>query len=258
MPDMWRRMSKDSGTGTSRGALDTAGRDDVWVMAPEGTRLLADCQQQFRLCQTGQVTSEPAVATVPRARRLAPDERREEIIAAAARLFEQRPWSQVSTVDIAREAGIARGLLNHYFGDKRGLYLAVVRRWLLVPAPQVVPEDLPTALPDRVDIAVGWFLDSVAPQAASNYAVFGTEGVADDLEVAAILDEADDLAARRTLQLVGLDDEDPLSRAQVRAYGGLAKATAREWARRGELTREQAHRLLRDTLLFLVDEVLPR
>src|SRR6476661_3065798 len=105
-------------------------------------------------------------------------------------------------------------------------------------------------------ISVGWFLDSVALPAASNYAVFGTEGVADDLEVAAILDEADDLAARRVLQLVGLDDEDALSRAQVRAYGGLAKATAREWARRGAMTREQAHRLLRDTLLFLVDEVL--
>ena len=185
---------------------------------------------------TGPATG-PATATVPRARRLAPDERREEIIQAAARLFEQRPWSQVSTVDIAREAGIARGLLNHYFGDKRGLYLAVVRRWLLLPAPQVVPEELPAALPDRVDIAVGWFLDSVASQAASHYAVFGTEGVADDLEVAAILGEADDLAARRTLQLVGLDDDDALARAQVRAFGGLAKATAKEWARRGALTR---------------------
>ncbi|GAA1934630.1 TetR/AcrR family transcriptional regulator [Nocardioides marmoribigeumensis] len=187
---------------------------------------------------------------------MAPDARREEIITAAARLFEQRPWTQVSTVEVAREAGIARGLLNHYFVDKRGLYLAVVRRWLLVPAPDVVPEDLPEALPDRVDIAVRWFLDSVALPAASNYAVFGTEGVADDLEVAAILDQADDLAARRVLQLVGLDAEDELSRAQVRAYGGLAKATAREWARRGALTREQAHRLLRDTLLFLVDRIV--
>ena len=86
--------------------------------------------------------------------------------------------------------------------------------------------------------------------------MFGTEGVADDLEVAAILDETDDLAARRVLQLVGLDDEDPLARAQVRAYGGLAKATAREWARRGSLTREQAHRLLKETLVFLVEEVV--
>ena len=202
------------------------------------------------------MTSQPAPATTPRARRLTPDARREEIITAAARLFEQRPWTQVSTVELAREAGIARGLLNHYFGDKRGLYLAVVRRWLLLPAPQVVPEDLPPGLPERVDIAVAWFLDSVERPAASNYAVFGTEGVADDLEVAAILDQADDLAAQRVLQLVGLDDSDELARAQVRAYGGLAKATAREWARRGTMTREQAHRLLRDTLLFLVDEIV--
>lgn len=40
-----------------------------------------------------------------------------------------------------------------------------------------------------------------------------------------ILDEADDLAARRVLQLVGIDADNDLARAQVRCYGGLAKAT---------------------------------
>jgi len=188
-------------------------------------------------------------------RRLPPDQRRELILLAAARLFEHRPYAQVSTVEIAREAGIARGLLNHYFRDKRGLYLEVVRRAVLLPLLEDVPPRVEGARRDQVDAAVAWFLDSVEPQAASYLTVLGTEGVGQDAEVSAILQEADDLAARRVLQLVGADEDDELARAQVRCYGGLAKATIGEWTRQA-LTRQQAQDLLRDVLLFLTDQVL--
>lgn len=192
-------------------------------------------------------------------RRLPPDERRELIVASAAKLFEARPYAQVSTVEIAREAGIARGLLNHYFGDKRGLFLEVVRRAVLLPELEELPTPPASGRPDgRVDAAVAWFLDSAQKHATSYFTVIGSEGVADDPEVAAILAEADDLAARRVLQLLGLPEDDDLARALVRCYGGLAKATLQEWGRRGTLTREQAHGLLRDVLLFMTDGVLAR
>ena len=209
-----------------------------------------------------------------RGRRLPPDQRREQIVECAVRLFGQRPYAQVSAAEIAREAGIARGLLNHYFGDKRALYLEVVRRSVLLPAfegsgraprESREPRDRgaldhaagEAALAERVDRAVGWFLDSVKPQAASYFTVLGSEGVAEDADVARILEEADDLAARRVLELVGLDADDPVARAAVRAYGGLAKATVREWTRTGALSRPQAHRLLRDALLTIVGRTLP-
>lgn len=189
-------------------------------------------------------------------RRLPPDERRELILESAARLFGQRPYSQVSTVEIARDAGIARGLLNHYFTDKRGLYLEVVRRSVLLPALEDLPAPIKGTRRDQVAAAVTWFLDSVEPHAPSYLTVVGSEGVADDAEVAAILEEADDLAARRVLQLVGLDEDDDRARAMVRCYGGMAKATVVEWSRRRTITREQAHGLLRDVLLFMTDSVL--
>ncbi|WP_287931940.1 helix-turn-helix domain-containing protein, partial [Arthrobacter sp.] len=56
-----------------------------------------------------------------RRQRLSPDERREQIFACAQRLFAQRPYEDVSATDIASAAGVARGLVNHYFGNKRGL-----------------------------------------------------------------------------------------------------------------------------------------
>ena len=50
------------------------------------------------------------------------------ILDAALRLFRQRPYEEIFTDEIAREAGVANGLLFYYFGDKRGLYMAAVER----------------------------------------------------------------------------------------------------------------------------------
>ena len=222
------------------------------------------------ICDSEPMSHSPSYAvgdtTAGRGRRLPPDERREQIVECAVRLFGQRPYAQVSAAEIAREAGIARGLLNHYFGDKRGLYLEVVRRSVLLPSlesgsrpPRTADAEALDALAveDRVERAVGWFLDSVEPRAASYFTVLGSEGVAEDRDVARILEEADDLAARRVLEMVGLDADDHVARAAVRAYGGLAKATVREWTRAGALSRAQAHRLLRDALLTIVARTLP-
>lgn len=192
-----------------------------------------------------------------RARRLPPDERRELLLTAAASLFSRHPYAEVSTTAIARDAGVARGLLNHYFRDKRGLYLEVVRRAVLLPALADLPTSVGGPVEERVARAVDWFLDSVEPQVVSYLTMVGSEGLGDDPEVAGILAEADDLAARRVLQLMGLDPDDELARTQVRCYGGLAKATVREWARHGQLSRSQAHALLHDVLLLLVRDVLP-
>ena len=52
--------------------------------------------------------------------------------------------------DVAREAGVTRGLLHHYFGTKRELYLEVVR--CMVTPPPALLEDMPAG--DRRDGAV--------------------------------------------------------------------------------------------------------
>ena len=87
------------------------------------------------------------------------------------RLFGDRPYSLVSTTEIAREAGLARGLLNHYFGTKRDLYVAVVRRLVRLPD---FDGDRPTATRPltrrRVERSVDWFLDAVAPHGKKGFA----------------------------------------------------------------------------------------
>lgn len=53
-------------------------------------------------------------------------ELREKVLAAATRLFLDRPFEEVRIDDIAEEAGVAKGLVFYYFDSKRGVYVAVV------------------------------------------------------------------------------------------------------------------------------------
>ena len=73
--------------------------------------------------------------------RLERDERRSQILACARELFSQRNFAAVSMSDIARDAGVARGLLHHYFGSKRDLYLEVVRSLMRMPSNPVPSDD---------------------------------------------------------------------------------------------------------------------
>jgi AcrR family transcriptional regulator len=198
-------------------------------------------------------------AAAPRWRRLEPDERRVQILACAIKLFGERPYSAVSTTELAQEAGVARGLINHYFGTKRDLYLEVVRQ--MVTFPENAVEHLPKgSLAERVEGAVAWFLDVVSLHPKTWLAAIGAEGVGDDPEVERILAEADDTAADRVLEAVDLADvvahREEL-RAMIRAYGALVKAAAREWLVRETMPREHVQLLLTNTLLAILRDTFP-
>jgi AcrR family transcriptional regulator len=201
-----------------------------------------------------------SAVTMPRWRRLEPDERREQILEHAVKLFSERPYAEVSTTDIARVTGVARGLINHYFGSKRGLYLEVVRRMLSVPTAD--KSTLPSgSLRERVEFSVDWLLQVISARSKTWLAVLGAEGVGNDPEVDEILAEADQRAAVNLLKTVGMLDVDSHAaelQAIVRAYGGMAKAVGREWMTHGNLTREQAHVVLSHQLTTLLEETFPR
>ncbi|WP_028661836.1 TetR/AcrR family transcriptional regulator [Saccharomonospora saliphila] len=198
--------------------------------------------------------------SVPKWRRLEPDERKEQIFACAAELFGERPYADVSTSDIAARAGVARGLINHYFGTKRELYLTVVRRALTVPHGAI--DQLPEGtLEQRTEAAVDWFLDMIGKQEKMWLAAITPEGIGRDVEVERILDDADRTAADRVLEAMGFSSDDARwdqFNAVLRSYAGMVKVAGREWLVRGSLDRAQVHDLLSHVLLTLVSSVLPR
>jgi hypothetical protein len=130
---------------------------------------------------------------------------------------------------------------------------------VLVTIPAVAVEQLPEGdLATRVDASVTWFLDVVSRHSRSWLAAVDGGGVGRDADIERVLKEADDIAADSILVAVGLDGErehrDEL-RAMVRAYCGLAKATAREWLEHKTLSRAQVHILLSTMLIALVERV---
>ncbi|MCX3058721.1 TetR/AcrR family transcriptional regulator [Streptomyces beihaiensis] len=52
--------------------------------------------------------------------------RRAELIAVGRKLFADSSYDALSMDDIARHAGVAKGLIYYYFKSKRGYYLAII------------------------------------------------------------------------------------------------------------------------------------
>jgi AcrR family transcriptional regulator len=196
----------------------------------------------------------------PRWARLEHDERRSQILACARRLFSERHYGAVSVTDIAREAGVARGLLHHYFGSKRDLYLAVIRSMVSMPL-QPVPADLDGREPEQV-LAEGidrW-LEMLSRNRETWLVARGAQGFGHDPDVEAILEDAREGATDEVIAALR-PGEDPAAappelRALVRAYAGLAEATSLEWLQHRRLTRAQAHTLLFDSFVALFRQVL--
>ncbi len=183
---------------------------------------------------------------------------RQTILQAASRLFSERGFSAVSTTEIAEEAGVARGLLNHYFGTKRGLYIEVVREMLRMRPAQEVPEYVDGTTPlERLSVSIDRWLEMVSRNRESWLAAVGAEGLGRDPEIEAVLDEAREGATANIIEVLGLGpaaDAPPELHAVLRAYGGMAEAATREWLERDRLTREQLAAFLKAALPSLVGD----
>jgi AcrR family transcriptional regulator len=199
-----------------------------------------------------------APSVEPAYSRLEADERRDQILAAARRVFVRTSPTAASTTEIAREAGVTRGLVHHYFGTKRELYLAVVAD-LAATLPTIVRTDtreLPVQ--EMVEANVSSLLDSIERDHELWNAVLGVEAVGRDPEVETLMAEARDAVIDRMVanQARGAEPT-PELRLVLRIYLGAAEAAAREWAMHGRATREQVHAVLTGTLLAMVGQVLP-
>jgi len=196
----------------------------------------------------------------PRFTRLDRDERREQILIHARRLFAERHYAAVSTGEIAAAAGVTRGLVHHYFGTKRELHLEVVRDLARMPPPPLPELTQGKSLEEVLSESVDLWLDVVSGERHTWLAAIGGEGFGRDPELEAILEEARETTIDHLLRVLGVEGpaaRSPRLRAVIRAYGGMAEQATREWLERGRLERAQVHRLLAETLLALVREVLP-
>ena len=199
-------------------------------------------------------------AAAPRWNRLEHDERRAQILACARRLFSERHFGAVSTIEIARAAGVARGLIHHYFGTKRDLYLEAVRSMVSMPL-QPIPTELDGRDPEQLLAeGVDRWLEMLSRNRETWIAARGAQGFGRDADVEAILEEAREGAVDQVIEALR-PGTDPAAapgelRAVARAYAGLAEATSLEWLQHGRLTRNQARALLYESFIAVFRQVL--
>jgi len=194
----------------------------------------------------------------PRWQRLDYDERRAQILAVARRLFSERTYATVSTAEIARESGVARGLLHHYFGTKRDLYLEVIRQVVRMPALPVPHPSPGRELHQLISESADRWLTMLERNRGAWLAAIGTQGLGRDPEVEAILEEArEDTTDRLIEALPDAIIETTELRALLRVYSAMAETTSVEWLERGRLTRDQAQALIVEGFRALIGDVLP-
>ncbi|MGN6167062.1 MAG: TetR/AcrR family transcriptional regulator [Solirubrobacteraceae bacterium] len=196
------------------------------------------------------------MASRPRTR-LAPAARREEILKTAARLFGERGFDAVSASEVAREAGIAPGLLNHYFGSKRGLFTALVER-LGPQIVRVIRVDTTRPVYVRTRSFANSWLDWVDVNRETWLATSGLDDNLTDPEMRATVEEirervVDCLIADYPATL----SDQPEIRLMLRSFLAFNRIVLRSWLD-GSASRVEAQRLLAHTLHTLITNVAPK
>src|SRR5205814_4950677 len=84
-----------------------------------------------------------------------PEDKRRQILAAAVRVFAAQGYEASPVGDVAKEAGVAYGLVYHYFGSKEAVLEAVFReQWGRLLAAVAVAEDTGKSAPEQLGLVV--------------------------------------------------------------------------------------------------------
>ena len=163
--------------------------------------------------------------------RLDPATRRDQILDAANALFAERGYDEVTIEDVARSAGVARGLVHHYFGGRKEVYLALLERLGAGREEQLRPPSVAAlARGWRTRCHAGW----TGPE-ANRTIYLGTIAPGEDIADPDVRRVVADLV-RRAVALVAalhadIAEDSPRLRYALECWTGLNRAATRRWLR---------------------------
>jgi AcrR family transcriptional regulator len=195
-----------------------------------------------------------------RSTRLPPDERRDQLVRMGVQLLGSRPYEQMSIGDLARAAGISKGLLYHYFPTKSDFVVAVLRQARddlerrMAPDPSLRPAE-------RLDASIAAFLSYVEEHAAGYLAMARARGGDDDAiraellegrrrRVSAMTDFASALSGAPRAEL-----ESPALEAALEGWLSCCEGVVVRWLAERDLARKDVLHLLRQALLGALESV---
>lgn len=180
--------------------------------------------------------------------RLDRDARRERLLEVGIELFKARPYDAISIDEIAEAAGIAKGLLYHYFPTKRRFYVETVRA-AAEHFGALISEASPRtrAKEERVRGSLDAYLDYVQNHSVG-YEHLMKSGVGLDPEIQAIIEGQRTALAQRILSDLGVDPIPPALPLAIRAWLGFVEAGSLEWLRSPAISRTALRSIFEATL----------
>ena len=167
----------------------------------------------------------------------------------------------ISIEEIARAAGVSKGLLYHYFPTKNDFFVAVLAR-SQAEMDQELARDPSLSPLERFDRNLDGFLRFVDAHAEGYLAVVNARGR--EPRVQQLVEER---RRRRVDELVALAAvladapreavRTPLLVAALEGWIGFTEGVTVRWLRDREIGREEVHLLLRGALLEVFGTVLP-
>lgn len=174
--------------------------------------------------------------------RLDTDRRRAQLLEVGLREFGGRPYDEVSIDDIARAAGVSRGLVYHYFPDKRRIYLAVLR-WVAEQMMAANVSDPGKPPLERLYDGLRAHLAFAEEHAAGYIALMGG-GNGNDEEVRALCEEFRWRGLEEIMRSLQIEEPSPALRIALRGWVGFQEGALIEWLKRRDLEREELLDLL--------------
>jgi AcrR family transcriptional regulator len=187
------------------------------------------------------------------ATRLTGDQRREHLLHVGVELLGRHGTADVSIEEIARAAGVSKGLLYHYFPTKDDFLLAVLDR-SQAEMDQLLTRDRDLSPLAQFDRNLDGFLRFVDDHAAGYLAVVNARGRSES--VRQLVEER---RARRVDEIVALvavmrgvsrkQARTPQLVAGIEGWLGFSEGVIVRWLRDRDITREEVHELLRRVLV---------
>lgn len=175
----------------------------------------------------------PPLASVPRAARMTKEDRREQLLTTALRVFAAGGYHTTSMDDIAAAAGVSKPVLYQHFSGKRELYLALVE-YTLAELSERLGEALAASRDNNrtgVERMIATHFEFVEQQPESHRLVFSADLLAFP-EVAEKLNEFYDNIATRIASVLGPNVGIPHAQAAMLSRGlvQLVQTAAVYWA----------------------------
>lgn len=182
----------------------------------------------------------------PAYRRLQAEDRRRQLLERGAELFAGHSYDELSMRQIAREVGISKPLLYHYFPSKRAFFEATVAQAAAELRARTEPDPNLSPL-DQLRGSLEAFLELIDDNALAYRKLMQSLGSVP--EVRDLVDEVRMKTAARILEGLYPGGAPPKARAAVHGWLWFMDGACLNWIEHRDLSRGELRDLLLGTLL---------